>query len=314
MRRRVSTLSINTANGNDLIRKCTETSWYAVSIHKMAEGTKKRKKANELGYDTTRLLLELLRKGNSDIAIEISMTAIQMFFDGHNYHQVLSCIERLRGLFEGSRLEEDVVDFETLAKNALGKTDTRTKEDRIDVLYSLVWEKGSLGTSDAMKFYKERTQSTISEPTLVSYCKMLKFEQRILSFGGPTGRPIEMFPNNSVSLNREGTYNRVNFFEGVLKAKSNLFDPIWDVPRRKNARVYEVENGNDPRVFALIEPGKSIPPKFKDLGGISKIYTKLGVEGTLHPIKSMPEFGFKLIEDIKDADFLSECKVRPVGI
>ena len=310
----MSTLSINTANGNDLIRKCTETSWYAVSIHKMAEGTKKRKKANELGYDTTRLLLELLRRGNSDIAIEISMTAIQMFFDGHNYHQVLSCIERLRGLFEGSRLEEDVVDFETLAKNALEKTDTRTKEDRIDVLYSLVWEKGSIGTSDAMKFYKERTQSTISEPTLVSYCKMLKFEQRILSFGGPTGRPIEMFPNNSVSLNREGTYNRVNFFEGVLKAKSNLFDPIWDVPRRKNARVYEVENGNDPRVFALIEPGKSIPPKFKDLGGISKISTKLGVEGTLHPIKSMPEFGFKLIEDINDADFLSECKVRPVGI
>ncbi|MFV9677757.1 MAG: hypothetical protein ACNYVW_08930, partial [Methanosarcinales archaeon] len=250
----------------------------------MAEGTKKRKKANELGYDTTRLLLELLRRGNSDIAIEISMTAIQMFFDGHNYHQVLSCIERLRGLFEGSRLEEDVVDFETSAKNTLGKTDTRTKEDRIDVLYSLVWEKGSLGTSDAMKFYKERTQSTISEPTIVSYCKMLKFEQRILSFGGPTGRPIEMFPNNSVSLNREGTYDKVNFFEGVLKAKNNLFDAIWDVPRRKNARVYEVVNRNDPRVFALIEPGKSIPPKFKDLGGISKISTKLGVEGTLHPI------------------------------
>jgi hypothetical protein len=280
----------------------------------MDEGTEKRKKANELGYDTTRLLLELLRRGNSDIAIEISMTAIQMFFDGHNYHQVLSCIERLRGLFEGSRLEEDVVDFETSAKNALEKTDTRTKEDRIDVLYSLVWEKGSIGTSDAMKFYKERIQSTISEPTIVSYCKMLKFEHRILSFGGPTGRPIEMFPNNSVSLNREGTYNRVNFFEGVLKAKNNLFDAIWDVPRRKNARVYEVENGNDPRVFALIEPGKSIPPKFKDLGGISKMSTKLGVEGTLHPIKSMPEFGFKLIEDINDADFLSECKVRPVGI
>lgn len=310
-------MSINTTNENDLIRKCTETSWYAVSIHKMAEGTEKRKKANELGYDTTRLVLELLRRGNSDIAIEISMTAIQMFFDGHNYHQVLSCIERLRSLFEGSRLEEDVVDFETSAKNALEKTNIGTKEDRIDILYSLVWEKGSIGTSDAMKFYEERTHKTICEPTIVSYCKMLKFEQRILSFGGPTGRPIEMFPNNSVSLNREGTYDKVGFYEGLLKPKSTLFEAIWDAPRRKNALVYEVENGNDPRVFALIEPGKSIPPKFK--GGISKISQKLvGVEGRLHPIKLMPEFGFKLIEklieDINDADFLTECKVRPVGI
>ena len=307
-------MSINTTNKNDLICKCTETSWYAVSIHRMAEGSEKRKKANELGYDTTRLILGLLRRGNSDIAIEISMTALQMFFDGHNYHQVLSCIERLRSLFEGSRLEEDVVDFETSAKNALGKTNTGTKEDRIDILYSLVWEKGSIGTSDAMKFYEERTHKTICEPTIVSYCKMLKFEQRILSFGGPTGRPIEMFPNNSVSLNRGGTYDKVGFFEGLLKPKSKLFEAIWDVPRRKNTRVYEVENGNDPRVFALIEPGKSIPLRFKDLGGISKMSSKLGVEGRLHPIKVMPEFGFKLIEDINDADFLSECKVRPVGV
>ena len=307
-------MSINTTDKNDLIRKCTETSWYAVSIHKMNEGTEKRKKANELGHNTAKLLLELLRIGKSDIAIEISMTALQMFFDGHNYHQVLSCIERLKSLFEGSRLEEDVADFETSAKNALGQTNTRTKEDRIDILYSLVWEKGSIGTSDAMKFYKERTQSTICEPTIVSYCKMLKFEQRILSFGGPTGRPIEMFPNNSVSLNREGTYDKINGFEGFLKPKSRLFEAIWDAPHRKNTLVYEVENGNDPRVFALIEPGKSIPPRFKDLGGISKMSTKLGVEGRLHPIKVMPKFGFKLIEDINDADFLSECKVRPVGI
>jgi hypothetical protein len=280
----------------------------------MEEGTEKRKKANELGYNTAKLLLELLRIDKSDIAIEISMTAIQMFFDGHNYHQVLSCIERLRSLFEGTRLEEDVVDFEKSAKNALGKNNTGTKEDRIEILYGLVWEKGSIGTSDAMKFYKERTHKTICEPTIVSYCKMLKFEQRILSFGGPTGRPIEMFPNNSVSLNREGTYDKVNFFEGFLKPKASLFEAIWDASHRKNTLVYEVENGNDPRVFALIEPGISIPPKFKDLGGISKMSTKLGVEGRLHPINVMPKFGFKLIEDINDADFLSECKVQPVGV
>jgi len=226
---------------------------------------------------------------------------------------VLSCIEKLRSLFEGTRLEDDVVDFENSAKNVLGQTNTRTKEDRIDILYSLVWEKGSIGTSDAMKFYKERTQSTISEPTIVSYCNMLKFEHRILSFGGPTGRPIEMFPNNSVSLNREGTYDKVNFFEGNLIPKSNLFEAIWDAPQRKNTRVYEVENGNDPRVFALIEPGKSITRRF-NMGGISKMSSKLGVEGRLHPIKVIPEFGFKLIVNINDADFLTECKVRPVGI
>ena len=305
-------MSINTTSKNDLIRKCTETSWYAVSIHKLAEGTQKRKRANELGYDTTRLILELLRMGDSDIAIEIGMTAIQMFSDGHNYHQVLSCIERLKNLFEGSRLEEDVVDFETSAKNALENTNPRTKEDRVDILYSLVWEKGSIGTSDAMKFYKERTHKPISEPTIVSYCKMLKFEKRILSFGGPTGRPIEMFPNNSISLNRGGTYGKPSFFEGLLMPKGMLFEAIWDLPRR-NALVYEVENGNDPRVFALIEPGKSIPPRFK--GGISELSQKLvGVEGRLHPIKVLPEFGFKLISGINDADFLTECKVRPVGL
>ena len=309
----MSTLSINTTNENDLIRKCTETSWYAVSIHKMADGAEKRKKANELGYNTARLILEVLRIGKSDIAIEVSMTAIQMFSDGHNYHQVLSCIEKLRGLFEGSRLEDDVVDVETSAKNALGKTNTRTKEDKIDILYSLVWEKGSIGTSDAMKLYKERTHSTICATTIASYCKMLKFEHRILSFGGPTGRPIEMFPNNSVSLNRESTYDKVNFFEGKLIPKSNLFEAIWDAPQRKNTLVYEVENGNDPRVFALIEPGKSIPRRF-NLEGISKMSSKLGVEGRLHPIKVMSEFGFKLIVNINDADFLTECKVRPVGI
>ena len=120
-------MSINTTNENDLIRKCTETSWYAVSIHKMADGAEKRKKANELGYNTARLILELLRIGKSDIATEMGITAIQLFSDGHNYHQVLSCIERLRSLFESSRLEEDVVDFENSAKNALGQTNTMKK-------------------------------------------------------------------------------------------------------------------------------------------------------------------------------------------
>ncbi len=94
-------------------------------------------------------------------------------------------------------------------------------------------------------------------------------------------------------------------------AKTNLFEPIWDTPHRKNARVYEVENGNDPRVFALIEPGKSIPHRFNGLGGMSKISPK-GVEGTLHPIRLMPGFGFKPIKGINDADFLTDCKVRPV--
>ena len=305
-------MSINTTDEKDLIRKCTEISWYAVSLHKMDEGTEKRKKANELGHSAAKLILELLRIGNSNIAIEVGMTAIQMFSDGHNYHQVLSCIEGLRIPFTNSRLEEDVVDYETAAKNAIENPDPRTKEERLDVLYSLVWEKGCLGTSDATKFYKERTHLPICGTTIVSYCKTLKFEQRILSFGGPTGIPIEMFPNNSVSLNREDSYERVNFFEGNLMAKTNLFEPIWDTPRRKNARVYEVENGNDPRVFALIEPGKSTPHKFKGLGDMSKIFPKLGVEGTLHPIELMPEFGFKLIGGINDADFLTECKVQPV--
>lgn len=278
----------------------------------MTDGPDKRKKANELGYKSVKNILELLRLGNSEIAIEIGMTAIQMFSDGHNYHQVLSCIEGLRNHFRQSRLEEDVIDYETSAKTAL-EPNPETIEGRIDILYSLVWENGCLGTSDAMKFYKELTGSPISEPTILIYSKMLKFEQRILSFGGPTGRPIEMFPNNSISLNRTDSYEKKNFFEGNLRAKTSLFETIWDAPYRKNSVVYEIENGNDPRVFALIEPGKSIPPKYKNLGGLSNISSKSGVEGTLHPIRNMPKFGFKPIKDINDADFLAECKVRPIS-
>ncbi|MCZ7399619.1 MAG: hypothetical protein O8C62_08075 [Candidatus Methanoperedens sp.] len=297
---------------DDTILKCSETSWRAVTIHKMTDGTEKRKMANELGYNAVKLILELLRSGNSEIAIEIGMAAIQMFFDGHNYHQAISCIERLREPLEDSRLKEDVIEYETYSKDALKSSIIETVDNRIDILYSLIWENGCMGTSDAIKFFEKRTKSTITEPTILSYCKVLKFEQRIISFGGPTGRPIEMFPNNSISLNREVSYNKKNFFEGNLIAKNNLFKPNWDVPNRKNTRVYEIENGNDPRVFALIEPGESITSKFKHLGGISNMSHKLGVEGKLHPIKSIPEFGYEIIKNINDADFLTECKVVPM--
>jgi len=305
-------LSTDLNNETDLILKCSETSWRAVSIHKMADGSEKRKMANELGYNTVKLILELLRSGNSEIAIEIGMAAIQMFFDGHNYHQTISCIERLREPFEDSRLKDDIIEYETNSKKALKSSITETMDDRIDFLYSLIWENGCMGTSDAIKFFKTRTQLPICEPTILSYSKILKYEHRILSFGGPTGRPIEMFPNNSISLNREVSYNKKNFFEGKLIAKSNLFKPNWNVPNRKNTRVYEIENGNDPRVFALIEPGESITSKFKHLGGISNMPNKLGVEGKLHPIKSIPEFGYEIINNINDADFLTECKVVPM--
>lgn len=308
---KVNTLSTDTINKNELLHKCTETAWHAISIHNKADGQEKRREANELGYKAVKQILELLRIGNSEVAIDIGMTAIQMFFDGHNYHQVLSCIEGLRDSFNQSRLSEDITDYEISSENALINPDPRETEGRIDLIYSLIWEKGCLGTSDAIRLYKERTHLTISEPTIVRYCKTLRFERRILSHGGPTGRPYEMFPNNSISLNRGGSYEKVNFFEGALKAKNNLFEQIWDIPHRQNTRVYEIENGNDPRVFALIEPGKSISLNFKGLGGISNMPSKLGVEGTLHPINCMPIFGFKPIKEINDADFLTECKVRP---
>jgi len=89
-------LSTDLNRENDIIYKCSETSWRAVSVHKMSDGTEKRKMANELGYNAVKLILELLRSTNSEVAIEIGMTAIQMFLDGHNYHQTISCIERLR--------------------------------------------------------------------------------------------------------------------------------------------------------------------------------------------------------------------------
>lgn len=305
-------MSTNSINENELILKCSETSWRGVSIHKMAEGTEKRKKANDLGYKAVKLILELLRLKKSEIAIEIGMTAIQMFSDGHNYHQVISCIEGLREPFEDSRLIEDVFEYETSAKKEIKNSNVDKKENKIDILYSLVWENGCLGTSDAIKFYKERTNSPISEPTIILYCRILKSEQRIISIGGPTGRPIEMYPNNSISLNRKSSYAKVNFFEGNLRPSSKLFEPIWDAPFRKNSFVYEVQNGNDPRIFALIEPGESIPPRLKEYKGISKMPSKVGVEGKLHPVSIMPKYGFRLIENINDADFLSDCRIQKV--
>lgn len=309
----VNILSIDTTNKDKIIRKCAEISWCAVSNHKMPEGPEKRKKSNEIGYRAVKHILELLRINEVDVAIEIGMVAIQMFYDGHNYHQVLSCVEGLKDDFKNSRLIDDVVEYETNAKSAIEKPNPNTMDGKIDILYNLVWENGCLGTSDAINFYKKLIEKPITEPTVLSYCRMLKYEQRIVSFGGPTGRPIEMFPNNSISLNREESYKKVNFFEGNLVAKLNLFNPVWDAPYRKNTFVYEVQNGNDPRVFALIEPGVSIPPKFKKMGlSLSNMPGNSGVEGTLYPIKSMPDFGFKPIEELNDADFLTGCKVRPL--
>ena len=301
---------IDTVNQNDIIRKCTETAWDAVFVHKMPEGSEKRKKANELGHTASKLILDLIRIEDSDFAVEIGMTAIQMFFDGHNYHQVLACIEGLKEFTTNSRLLEDVIEYKKVAINSINNFHPKTKEDKIDILYNLVWEKGCIGTTDSIKIYKKRTNLPISEPTIVSYCKMLKYEHRILLFGGPTGIPIEMYPNNSISLNRKSSYEKVNFFEGNLTIKNNLFKPVWESPKRKNTNVYEIENGNDPRVFALIEPGISIPHKYKSLGGISKMPPKLGVEGKLFSSEVMPQYGFKFVENIQDADFLTDCKIR----
>ena len=301
---------IDTINQNVIIRKCTETAWDAVFVHKMPEGSEKRKKANELGHTASKLILDLIRIGDSDFAVEIGMTAIQMFFDGHNYHQVLASIEGLREFTINSRLLEDVIEYDELAINAIKNSHPKTKDDKVDFLYNLVWEMGCIGTTDSIKIYKKRTNLPISEPTIVSYCRMLKYEHRILLFGGPTGRPIEMYPNNSISLNRKSSYAKVNFFEGILTIKNNLFKPVWESPKRKNTNVYEIENGNDPRVFALIEPGISISQKYKNSGGISKMPSKLGVEGKLFPLEVMPQYGFELVKNIKDADFLTECKIR----
>lgn len=301
-----------TGNQDDLIIKSSQYAWRAVSIHKMVDGPEKRKKANELGHILVRHILALLRDGNSDFAIEIGMNSIQMFYDAHNYHQVLSCIEGLMESYEGSRLQEDIYDYEISAKKAIKNSHVKTKEDKIDVLYNIIWENGCIGTTDALKSFKKRTHKTISEPTIVSYSKILKSERRILSFGGPTGRPIEMYPNNSISLNRKSTYNKKNFFEGNLLAKNNLFEPVYGLSHRKNANIYEVENGNEPRVFALIEPGNSISSMYKKMGGITSMPEKLGIEGKLHPIELIPDFGFKIKKDegLNDADFLTECKIK----
>ena len=37
---------------------------------------------------------------------------------------------------------------------------------------------------------------------------------------------------------------------------------------------------------------------------------KLGVEGKLFSSEVMPQYGFKFVENIQDADFLTDCKIR----
>ena len=54
-------LSISITSHDRIIRKSSELTWRAVSVHKMPEGAEKRKVANELGDQAVKYILKLLR-------------------------------------------------------------------------------------------------------------------------------------------------------------------------------------------------------------------------------------------------------------
>ena len=141
-----------------------------------------------------------------------------------------------------------------------------------------------------------------SNPTINSYSSTLHEEKRIFRFGGPSGYKIEMFVNQTVSLSRKLNYGKVAFFEGNLVEKGpNAFKRLW-TKSMSHRKVYEIENGNDPKTYAIVEPDSVLDTK--------ALQGELGVLGDLFPLEHMPEYGFKPYSDVEMADFLVNCSLK----
>lgn len=290
---------------DDLLDKVEELSWEAKKISDEEESHERRKKANKLGMRGANYTLELLEAGKKEIALEIGMNSIFLFYIGRHFGQVLNSIEALYDYAQGTRFEEDISYYRSKTKKRMNNFENE-KIDAMDALYTLIWKNGILGTTEAHKKMKEKYNIKRTNPSINKYSDLLAEENRIYRLGGPSGYPIEMFIDQTVSLSREMSYGKTAFFEGYLKEKGpDNFKRLWD-ETDSNARVFEIENGTNPSAFAILESPIEAP--YFDGTITDKI--ELGIFGELHPIQDMPDYGFRPKQSEVRSDFIVNCEVR----
>ena len=286
----------------NLLKEASEVAWASKKIQTIENSHKRRASANQTAMKAAKCTLDLNRIGREEIAIETGVTSAFLFLLGGHYGQVLSSAEALHASTENTRFEEDIEYYIKEAEVKLREPDVSSVDGRLDALYSLVWKYGILGTTEAMNELYERFDLKKSNPTINSYSSTLYEEKRIFRLGGPTGYRIEMFVNQTVSLSRKLNYGKVAFFEGNLVEQGpNAFERLW-TKSMSHRKVYAIENGNDPKTYAIVEPDSVYDTKALQGG--------LGVLGDLFPLKHMPDYGFKPYTDVGMADFLVNCSLK----
>jgi hypothetical protein len=301
-------LCANTAE-DKLVSAVSKIAWESKKVPKISDEIRMRETANRLAMESAKYTLDLLRLQRDDIAVESGMTAVYLFFIGEHYSQVISCSEELRERIKGTRFEDDLRDYIEDAHKSMKSPDLSKRNGKINALYSLICEKGVLGTTSAMREMKDRFKKTISNPTINLYSKLLHRQNRAYRLGGPTGYKIEMFVNQSITLSRQINYGKIAYFKGkLIERGTKHFRRLWEQDY-KQRRIFEIENGNDPRAFALIDP-QSQQKRFRMNENEIKKGSECGVFGDLHPILEIKKFGFEPVEKIQVADFLVNCRLR----
>ena len=286
-----------------LFAESSRIAWKSKEISTMKDDIERKRMANSLAMEAAKCALDFTRIGETDFAIETGITAIYLFLKGGHYLQVLSSIEGFRDKLVNTRFRGDIEYYSSEAEKCMKSPDISKRSGRLDALYRLVWEKSGIGTTDAIKKMGKLCGKTFERGTINRYTAILAREKRVYRLGGPTGFPLEIFLNQSRTLSRKMNYGKVAFFEGsLIEQGPRYFKRDWGcgVSHRK---IYEIENGNDPKAYAILEAETMLNTSIRSRG----------VMGHLHPISEMPNYGFIPQMDITIADFLFNCSIRTDG-
>ena len=134
-----------------LLKKASKIGWDTTLISNIKNDHQRRKSANELAMKSAKCTLDLLRIGNKEIAIETGMNTIYLFYIGEHYSQVISSVEALKEKIIKTRFKEDADIYIEKAKEKMSKPDFSKKSDRLTALYSIIWEKAMIGTTNAVR-------------------------------------------------------------------------------------------------------------------------------------------------------------------
>ncbi|MCJ2669829.1 MAG: hypothetical protein LN416_04895 [Candidatus Thermoplasmatota archaeon] len=290
-----------------MVSEASKVAWESTSLTRIESGHERKRVGNALAERASTLTHDLLRAGKEDLAVELGMTTTYLFHIGEHYAQVLDSVQAMKDRIKGTRFEPDMEYYVDWAKSEMEDPDTSKKSGRLAALYTLVWEKRVIGTMEAVQEMASRFGKPVSNSTVNAYSRILHEERRICRLGGPTGFRIEMFPNIRRALSRQSSYGKKAFFAGQLRERGpSTFKRQWDVDVSQR-RVFEIENGNDPRAFAILTP--ELKYREARMVGESIANGGYGVSGELHPLHDMPDFGFEPVQDLQMADFLVDCSV-----